>query len=204
MATLQALVGQQTPATSQTLVNMRSGAYNDLIVTELQAQAYEQAVRGNTFIATNTAAVTLPATLAATAATCALSNDNGSGYNLVIRKVGLALSAAPAAAAAVMLVFNNSTTNVTHTTPVTIQPAKLGSGSAPAGKFDASATLPTAPIALIPLLHVTAASAITPAPVWVDIAGGLIIPPGGYVAIQGTSAVVGLGSFVFDVVPVTV
>jgi hypothetical protein len=194
VATTASLASGQNPI-------LRLGNMGDTIVSELQGRYYENTYRGNTFVA-GSGAITLPTTLASTAATFSLSNNSGSGKNLVLKQVTFAFAAAPAAASVAALVGGYSATNVTHTTPATPVLALLNGTNNAVGKVDTSATLPAAPTVLAILSAVEAASSITPSPVIYDCGGAIIIPPGGFVSIQATSAATGAATFVWDEVPI--
>ena len=189
-----------TPA-NVSLPNLRAGGQGELIVSEFMGRFYELAYRGFLFHACTQAPSTIPATIGATAATASLSNSVGSGKNLILLQVGCNLTSAAAAASDVCLVgLINLTTAVTHTTPGTVNNCLIG-GPAGVGLFDVSSTLPTAPTARFLLTSVVAASSITPAPGILNIDGGLIIPPGGYVAVNATSAVNAMVSFLWAELP---
>jgi hypothetical protein len=163
-------------------------------------------VNTNIFMACNQAAVTAGAGLSTTVATLSLSNDVTSTKNLYLLRASWAFSTVAAAAVVVALVGNyNATTNVTHTTPVLIQRAYInvvgGTGTTDAvGKADSAATLPTTPIYYQPLIG-SGTSGLGPTRADIDFSGTIVIPPGGYVAIQANAAAVGFGSFIWAELP---
>lgn len=182
---------------------MRGGRQGDQIVSELHGRYYESAFRGNQFIVANQAAQAVSVALATAYTGLLLCNPVSSGKNLVLQKVGIALTVAPAAIAALgILVGFNGTTNVTHTTTNTsLRNAFLG-GAAPVALVDNAATLPTAPTLAMPLMGgFTAAALPSTGPSLVDLEGCIILPPGGYAGIYSLTAVTGLFGFGWEEVP---
>lgn len=176
----------------------RAGQQGDLIVSQLQAAGFEATIRSHTFHAANQAAATTTVGLATTYTGLCLSNPVGSGFNLVVGKVGYAFIVAfPAGAAIGLMTGYNATTNVTHTTPATPRNGKFGTGAAGVGLVDVAATLPTAPV-LTHLFGSGLTGAITTAPHvsqgLIDLEGTLVLPPGAYCAIY-TSTVSGTSGF---------
>lgn len=183
---------------------VRMGKFGAVINAQLHSRYYEQTYRGNVFSFANQAAVTCGAGLSTTVATVSLSNNLNSGKNLAVLQVSWTFSAAIAAATIVYLVGNyNATTNVTHdATARVIQSGILGSATSGVGKIDVSATLPTAPLAIMPIVGAPGAAGLGPYVGVIDLGGSFIIPPGGYVAIQATAAAVGFGAFVWEENPI--
>ena len=197
-------VATTTSLAAGTPVITRSGQLGDLIMSELHSPLYEQTYRRNRFSAANQAATVTTIGLATTYTGLAISNPVGSTVNVVIEAVGAAFMVAPAASLAFGIATGyNSSTNVTHTTPVTPKNEFTGVGASPAALTDVAATLPTAPTVERILASVSAA--IQTGPMFFEIKGGIILPPGGY-AILYTSAVSGtagfFGSILWEEVPV--
>lgn len=183
---------------------MRGGRQGDQIVSELHGRYYESTFRGNQFIVANQSAQAVSVALATSYTGLLLCNPLASGKNLVLQKVGIALTVAPVAIAALgLLVGFNGSTNVTHTTANTsLRNAFLG-GAAPVALVDNVATLPTAPTLAMPLMGgFTAAALPSTGPSLVDIEGSIILPPGGYAGIYALTAVTGLFGFGWEEVPV--
>lgn len=182
----------------------RAGNLGDLIVSELHGRYYETSYRRAMYAAANQAAQATTVALATTYTGLCLSNPVGNTFNLVLNKVGIALSVAPAAIAAIgVMTGYNATTNVTHTTPVTPRSQFFGVGAAGTGLVDASATLPTAPFLNQVLMGgFTAATLPAVGPALIDLEGSIILPPGAYAAIYTLTAVTGLFSFSWEEVPV--
>lgn len=163
-----------------------------LMASEYQPRYSMAAYSRQSFNASNQAGVTTSVAFATTYTGLVLSNSPGNSVNLHVLKVGAAFLVAFAAAATIGIMCGfNAATAVTHTTPGTPRNSFFGVGLAGAGLVDTAATLPTAPV----LTHVLAAGltgAITTAPlanpVFYDMEGSLIIPPGGYAAIFTSTA----------------
>lgn len=201
----QAQVGPQAAAAGDgAQLVLRIGKQGDQIISELHPRYYEQTYRGNMFIAATQAAQAVSIALATTYTGLLLSNPLGNSKNLVLHKVGIGLSAAPAAIAPLgLLVGFNGSTNVTHTTPsTTLRNALLG-GAAPTGLVDTAATLPTAPtLASVLMGGFTAAALPSSSLSLIDIEGSIILPPGGYAGIYALTAVTGLFSLAWEEVPI--
>jgi hypothetical protein len=188
-------VGPQT-GTDGAVVAQRAGRTGEGVFTELQARYAEQTIRGNTFLAANTGAQAVSVALATTYTGLCLSNPVGSARNLILIEASYALTVAPAAIASIHLIGGSSaTTQVTHTTPITPTSAFLGSSFTAAGKADSAATIPT-PIYLDSLMGGFTAAALPSSPnTSFEIAGRIVLAPGGFVAIGALTAVTGIGSF---------
>jgi len=182
----------------------RQGNMGESIFSELHGRYYETCYRRALFNAATQAATTTTVALATTYTGLVLSNPVGSQVNLVLGKVGIALSVAPVAISALgLMVGYNSGTNVTHTTPGTPRSLYFGVGATGVGLVDTSATLPTAPVLVHPLMNGFTAGALpSAAPSLIDVEGGLILPPGAYAAIYSLTAVIGLFSFAWEEVPI--
>lgn len=181
----------------------RLGRNGELIVGNLHGRYYEQVMRGNVYGASNQAAQAVSVALATTYTGLCLSNPLGSGKNLVLLSAGYALSVAPAGIASIHLIGSSSpSTNVTHTTAVTPVNMLLGNTGSPVAKVDREATIPT-PLYLMSLMGGFTAGALPDSPnALFDIAGQIILAPGGFVAIGALTAVTGFGSFVWEEVAI--
>ena len=163
--------------------NFRIGKAAEIIVQELHGRYYEQAVRGNIFSVANQVPVTTTVGLATTYTGLVLSNPVGSPANLVLLKASFMQSTAQTLnieAFAIAFGFNGST-NLTHTTPVVPQSAKIGSGASANAKADSSAGLISAPVYGIfvgntPSISTNANGGI------IDFEGSTVLAPGAYAA----------------------
>lgn len=189
--------------------SLRLGSLGDLIVSPLHGQNYEATARKRVFFAANQSAATTTVGLATTYTGICISNPVGSPVNVELLAVGMGFIVAfPAGAALGLMTGYNSSTNVTHTTPIT--PASNFVGETYSGRalVDAAATLPTAPVVNM-LLGSGLTGAITTStqgPVGLfKLDGGIILPPGGYAAVY-TSTVSGtsgfFGSFAWQEIPI--
>lgn len=187
---------------------IRLGNMGDQIQSKLHGDRYEASYRRALFAAANQSAVTTSAALSTTYVGICLSNPIGSTVNLVLNEVGTAFLVAFGAASAVGLMLGyNSSTNVTHTTPITPRSQFFGVGASPQALVDASATLPTAPVVNTifgaGLTGAITTSTQTPMNVH-KIEGGIILPPGAYACVY-TSTASGsssfFGSFQWEEVP---
>ncbi len=200
----QTTVGQPSKTADGAAPNLRSGNLAELITQELHGRYYEQVYRKNMFWAANQAAQAISVALATTYTGLCLSNPAGSGVNLVLNKVGIALSVAPAAIAPIGLITGYLSTGlVTHTAALVPASALIGSGQNPVAKADSQATLVGTPAWTKMLMGgFTAAALPSAGPSLIDLEGAIILPPGAYAAIGALTAVTGLFSILWEEVPV--
>lgn len=185
-------VGQQGPIASGTpQIAVRQGNYGELIATELNPAYYEQALRQNVFSVAQVSA-TAAIALAAGGATLVLFNPNNSGKNLALIDVVLTIEAQTAATQIESFYLAGAATGATQTltTPLTPQPALVGSGATAQGKALVSSTFSNI---AVPLRYIgsfaqaaTATSGVaTIVSMKDEIKGAIIVPPGSYVGIYG-------------------
>jgi hypothetical protein len=181
----------------------RQGKTGEIVVQNLHGRYYEQVVRGNVYGASNQAAQAVSVALATTYTGLCLSNPLGNNRNLVLLSVGYALSVAPAAIASLHLIGSSSpSTDVSHTAAVTPRNMLIGNGATASAKVDSSATIPT-PVYLMSLMGGFTAGALPSSPnALFDIAGQIVIAPGGFVALGALTAVTGFASMVWEEVPI--
>ena len=191
-------VGPQQGADGANLA-LRQGNSGEIVTQNLHGRYYEQVVRGNVFGASNQAAQAVSVALATTYTGLCLSNPLGNNKNLVLLSAGYALTVAPAAIASIHLIGSSSpSTNVTHTAAVTPFNMLVGNTSSASAKVDSQATIPT-PVYMVSLMGGFTAAALPDSPnALFDIAGQIVIAPGGFVAIGALTAVTGFGSFVWE------
>lgn len=177
------LVGQPPAiADGTTYGSDRFGRYGDKIVSELNPRYYEQASRGNVYMAASQAVATTTVGLATTYTGLCLSNPIGSGKNLALVLASIAQSVIQATQVEGYLIAtgSNLVTNVTHTTPATVQTALVGAlANNSVAKADTAATLPTAPLYSLALTNTGSATTNSPG-VTVDIGGAIVLAPGAY------------------------
>lgn len=213
MPILQNIVGPIASSSPNAVVNGRSGQLGDAIVSELHGRYYETTYRGNTFLLSVSTAAAVTAYTGGAAGTPMLCvfNPSGSGKNAVILKasVGNVVAASAAGTVAFGLYFGTTAaiTQATTTTPWAMN-TQLQSGSVMTGFRNVALTSGTAASNVIPVASyywATAAGAalVTGGPI--DLEGSLIIPPGSYVALGGSSALTSatwIGSLSWEEVPV--
>jgi len=176
------LVGQVTYADGTSVAQGRAGRLGDMIVSEFNGRYYEQAARGNVYMAASQAVATTTVGLATTYTGLCLSNPLSSGKNLAILLASVAQSVIQSTQVEGYLIATGSspTANVTHTTPGTVQTALVGAlANNAVGKVDTAATLPVAPLYSLALTNTGSATANSPG-VTVDIGGAITLAPGGY------------------------
>ena len=175
---------------------LRGGQQAEGVVTELMPRYYELARTNQLFWAASQAATAISVALTTTYTGLCVSNPAGNTKNIIPLKVGLALSAAPAAIAPMGLITGYLSTGVvTHTTALTPASNVIGTGPSPTAKADAAATLVGTPAWTEMLFGgFTAAALPSTSPALIDLEGSLVIPPGGYVAIGALTAVTGFWS----------
>ena len=176
----QLLVGPQTYSDGSN-PTARAGKTGEAVIQQLHGRYYEQAVRGNIFYVASQAVVTTTVGLNTTYTGLVISNPVNSGINAVLLKASMMQSVIQATQVegyAIALGYN-ATTNVTHTTPITVQPSKVGSGLSGQVKADSSATLPTAPVYAHFVANTSTATSNNTG-ITVDFEGSVILTPGAY------------------------
>lgn len=177
-----------------------------LAIADLHGRYTEAALRGNLFLAHNTAAQALSVALATTYTGLCVSNPLGNTKNLVMLGCQFALTVAPAAIASLHLIGGYSATAaVAHTTPLAspgIQSTLLGTGPQSTAKVDAAATVVN-PGYVLPLVSgFTAAALPSMSTGWIDLGGLIVLPPGAWLAIGALTAVTGFGGLAWEEVSI--
>lgn len=200
----------QSPLGAATLLNPSNQV--DLGRMDAQRAAWTSARHGRNYaaasagvvgMAANPSGVTTSAALATTYVGLCLSNPAGSAVNLSLLSVLGSLIVAPSTITAFNLIGGYAAGGITvHTTPLTTRNAILGTGPALVGLVDSACTLVGTPAFIRPLAQCPIA---TSSPFFNDsVDGGIIIPPGAYVAIGTTIAGPASGfqgGFVWEEVP---
>lgn len=158
--------------------NMRMDRLGAMMVSQMGGRYMELAMRGQLFMASLQSVVAL-STLSATCTGFCLTNPNGSGKNIALLDVCVALASAPAGIASVHLAYGpKSTTAVTQTTPLTVRSGLLES-AAGVGLAASSTTLPAVPVAIRAIGGGPVATGSVESSFMRDeVAGQIIIPPG--------------------------
>jgi hypothetical protein len=179
--------------------NIRLGRNGEVIKSDHQPRFSEANYRGQIFSGCTQAASVTTVAFATTYVGLCLSNPSGSGKNIHLINVGYSFPVAPAAVSIVGLMTGWIAAGVTtHTTALTPkQSFWSGSMVSPVGLLDAACTLPTTPV-LERILGAADTGAVTVDRNVLTVAnidGGIILAPGGYVAIY-TSTVANTAGFV--------
>ena len=168
---------------------VRLGNMGDMIASELHGRYYEAAYRQSVFSLSLATAATITAYIGATGGTPALATYNpvGSGKNLVVLQAGVANLVTPTGAGTAPwgLWYGLTALPTGQNTVPTNNSTLTTSGSIALGWVNAVTTSSTALTRVYPLAFyywATAAGAFG-MPSFVDIAGSVIIPPGGMVAL---------------------
>ena len=167
--------------TDGALAKVRLGKTAEAVVTELHGRYYEQAYRGGIFQVASQAVATTTIGLATTYTGLVISNPVNSTVNLALLKATMMQSVIQATQVeAFAIAFgSNATTNVTHTTPATIQPSRIGSGGTSAARADTAATLPTAPVYGAFVQNTSTATSNAGGGL-IDFEGSVLLLPGAY------------------------
>lgn len=204
MPAAQGQVGQQYNADGSTPIQgLRQNRQGDMAVSELHARYFEQGRYGNMYSAANQAAQAVSVALATTYTGLCLYNPIGSGVILVPNKVAFALSVAPAAIATIGLIGGFAATGgvTAQTTKLANQSSQIGNASTGKGIALSAATIVTP--TWLQQLRDGAAAAAFPSDIGpVDLEGAFQILPGAFMAIGALTAVTGLGSIVWEEVPI--
>jgi hypothetical protein len=184
----------------------RGGKTGELSVGDAHARFFEAASRGKLFIGADLGgtSVTTQAGLSATTPALTLYNPANSGVWLVLVTVTVDITAAPAAAAGLMLAVNAPTAAApSSVTNATIQNALTSNVSTGIGQCYRIATLAAAPLAIRFIGGTTGAAAIGGVQLIDDVGGGIIVGPGVALSIQATSAAAIVASFTWEEVVIT-
>ena len=210
---LQNIVGQPAASGNNAIVSSRAGQLGDTIVSELHARYYETNYRGNKFMLSVSTAAAITAYTGAAGGTPMIGvfNPTSSGKNLVVSKVSIGNVVAASAAGTVAwgLYFGTTATitQATTTVPWSLS-TQLQSGSVATGFRNVALTSGSAANNVISLGSYYWATAAGIADIFnnaFDLEGALIIPPGAYVALGGSSALTSatwIGSLMWEEVPV--
>lgn len=163
---------------------------------------YEQNYRGNLFFACNTASQAL--SLNSTTFTgLAISNPAGSGKNIVILQLNVALLTAPAGIAPLVLSGNLSTPITTHTTPLSVNSGVFGKSAASIALVDSAATSPALTIFRPVGGGPVATGSVTAPFIQDEIKGSIILGPSSFIGLQClTTAISVIASISWIEVPI--
>ena len=189
-------------ASDQSMNELRQGRSAELLVADAHGRYTEATYRGLLYSASNQAAQAVSVALATTYTGLCIANPLGNQKNVAILGAQFALSSAPVAIASLHLIGGYSATaNVTLTTAGIATSNLLGVGPIATAKVATAATIPT-PTYLIPIGGgFTAAALPSTTPLWIDLGGIFVLPPGGFIAIGALTTVTGFGGFVWEEIP---
>lgn len=178
----------------------RLGKTGENIVTELHGRYYEQASRGNLYVAH--AIVTAPVIYTTAAGTGGplLWNPPASGVNAVILGIGIGITVVTTVAAALGLTGNSGQTSAPGSTTAIDSRAscKIGSGNGACTPYRIG-TPTNAGAFFFPLLnlHTGALTVDSLGLGWFDLGGSFVVPPGSWASLAAsataTSTVAQLG-----------
>lgn len=184
--TLTASVGERF-LSSGVQTSLRLGKNAELITGDAHGKYYESALNRRLFHSYGA-----PATLTAVNTTYTghlLWNPVGSGVNLVLSEVDLAVSVTSATMTGIALASAAQATTPTSTTVIERQGNMFLGGAAGAVLAYKAATLTAAGTAFKLLMHNTAAIATTGVDrINIDLGDGVIVPPGYWVALAALGA----------------
>ena len=178
-----------------------------LIAADGHGRYIESVYRGNVFLASNSAVQALSGN-STTATGLILTNPAGSGRNLAILEIQVAVASLPAGQSSLILTGSNVTTatTVVHTTPLTVRNAFLGSApTSGVGLVDSAATIPAANIFRVlgtGTAATVAASTAFPPFVKDETSGILMLAPGTVISLQAlTTALSVVASIIWEELP---
>lgn len=190
----------------------RAGQTGGLVTQDAHARFQEAVLQGNVWIGSNASGtpVTTQAGVSATTPALVLYNPINSPVNLVLWEFGCVFTAAPAAAAAVMLAYNMPSKTGAPLAPITTtlasitnamigwntQAVNLSNGGW--GQCYAISTLSAAPVAFRYCFGTTGAAAISGMTGIDHIDGAVIVPPGVAISVQASSAAAVLCHFMWE------
>lgn len=186
--------------------NVRFGNTNELMVSDALPRYYDLNKNGFVYSASNVAAQALSVN-STTATGLILTNPIGSGIDLVLLEIQVALASLPAGQSSLILTGSSvsSGTAVTHTTPLTPRSNMLGSSRTPIGLADSAATITATNIIKIisgGTAATVAASTAFPPFIKDEIAGSIILTPGTCISLQClTTAISVVASMTWAEVP---
>lgn len=147
---------------------------------------------GNMFYCASTGTITTQAGVSVSSPTISLYNPIGSGKNLVLLDTGLVYTASPAASSDFFFAYNVTPSSGIQTGTGgrgVVTPALIGKSSTTAiGVCNLQGILPATPTAFRYLSGTTGASAIGGALLTDATNGKVVVPPGGLISLQTTTA----------------
>ena len=182
MASNNLVVGPQTRSDGAESP-FRGGKAGELLVQNTHGKYYEAVKRDKCFYAATAALVTTTVGLATTYTGLCVSNPITSTVDLVLLQASMMQSVIQATQIEAYALATGflSTTNVTHTTPVTPRAALVGSTTTPNGLADVAATLSVAPFYTMFVTNTGTAVANSTGNLVVTLDGSIVLKPGGFI-----------------------
>ena len=169
--------------------NARGGRAGEQMVSELQGRYYEQAYRGNLYVAH--AIVTAPVIYTTAAGTGGpLIWNGGTKTNVVVLAVGIGITVVTTVAAALGLTGNTGQSSAPSSTTAIDSRSNLFIGGAASNATPYRVgTVTNAGGFFLPLasLHTGALTVDNLGMGWIDVGGAVICPPGGWVSIAASA-----------------
>lgn len=156
------------------------------------APAYIVDGNDDVFVASTQAGVATSTGLSTTQTGFTLTNPAGSGKNLVVLQINVAMTTAPAAAATIVAAANVNpvAAAVTQTTPLTVRDARLGVTRTGAGLAASAVTLPAAPVVVRAIGGPVATGQTTPPYIRDDVNGAIVLVPGTALSINSLTTAI--------------
>jgi len=180
----------------------RAGQSSEAIIGQAHGKYYEAASRHRLFVAANQAAVTWTVALTTNYEGLIVANPRMSSVNLSVVRASFVVTTDPAAPATVgLFVGYDADAECALAAAIPIYNTYLLGPHGQANADDDADPL-VLPIWVEAYMSgFTAADIHGTSPTVIDVDGAIIIPPGGYVAIGCLTAVVGMGSIMWEEVP---
>ncbi len=173
---------------------LRFGRQSELIVAQAHGKYSEAVKNGRVFVASTDANGVAPGTAVGTTAAFALENPAGSGVILSIMRLVVSYISGTLGAGSLTYVYDdteNGATPIGTSTPITPQPASIGSRETSKAKAHDAATLLNTPTILRPFAGLQASLATTAVAPWQlreDVDGEFEVKPGNVLALEGIAA----------------
>jgi hypothetical protein len=182
-------------ATAGSVNPLVTDGIGSLLTAQAAGQYATSVKKGNVYSGANQTGCIWTVGLATTYTGLALTNPTGSGKNLVILKAGFSERVAPGGIQDVWLAGGSHATAVTHSVAGTPRNMLVGTASSAVGLVDTGATLPAAPVYLLPLIggKTSAALSVSSTIAVVDVGGLIVMSPGSYLIIATFTVGVAVG-----------
>lgn len=203
LATAFPTVGENKNADGKQLTGVRLDRLGCQVNSDSQGLYYESAFRSRLFFACNTASQALSLNSTTATGLC-LTNPSGSGVNLVLIQLNVALLTAPAGISNLILTGNTTTVASAHTTPLTVNSAIFGKTGGSVALADSAATMPALTIFRPVGGGPVATGSVTSPQIQDNINGQIVLGPSSSISLQClTTAISVIASLSWIEVPST-